>query len=206
MPGAHEAFAKIAKSAAADREEETPLFDHHYNREMGRKGSLVTGVFVLIIGGSFAHGQTPSPTHVVIPFLANATKPSALEFEGAECETNRTGTTLRCEFQQVFLTTSDRAPDTCLVTTNRYQKTFLKDANGLWISNDIPAGVCGVMDVVTLKDEGGVRWTMEMKKVVTRKNAAASCAAAEEPPETLSWRDLRRPLPCKFVQPGGLSR
>jgi hypothetical protein len=173
---------------------------------MGRNHFPAIGVVVLTVCCAIVHAQAPSSAHVVIPFLANAARPSALEFEGAECETNSSGTTLRCEFQQVFLTTSDRAPDTCLVTTNRYQKTFLKDANGLWISNDVPAGVCGVMDVVTLKDEGGVRWTMEMKKVVTRKNAAASCAAAEEPPETLSWRDLRRPLPCRFVQPGGLSR
>jgi hypothetical protein len=178
----------------------------HYNRGMRRNRSLVIGAFALIICRSLVEAQPPPPSHVVVPFLANATKPSALEFEGGECDTNRAGTTLRCEFQQVFLTTSDRAPDTCLVTTNRYQKTFVKDASGRWISSDTPSGVCGVMEVVTLRHEGGVRWTMEMKKVVTRKNAAASCAAAEEPPETLSWQDLRRPLPCRFVQPGGLSR
>jgi hypothetical protein len=62
------------------------------------------------------------------------------------------------------------------------------------------------MEVFTLQDGGGVRWTMEVRKVVTRKNAAPSCAAAAEPPETLSWQNLRRPLPCRFVQPGGLSR
>jgi hypothetical protein len=168
--------------------------------------ALKIGVLVPIISGPIAHAQPPPDSHVVIPFLANAAKPSALEFEGGECEKNRTGTTLRCEFQQVFLTTSDRAPDTCLVTTNRYEKTFVKDTGGRWISSGGPAGACGVIDVVTLTDEGGVRWTMEMKKVVTRRNAAASCAGAEEPPETLSWQNLRRPLPCRFVQPGGLSR
>ena len=153
-----------------------------------------------------AHAQSPSPSHVVIPFLANATKPSALEFEGAECEMNRGGTTLRCEFEQVFLTTSDFAPDTCLVTTNRYARTFQRDGERRWVSREMPTGVCGVTEVVTLQDGGGVRWTMETKKVVTRKNAAPSCAAGEEPPETSSWQNLRRPLPCKFVQPGGLSR
>jgi hypothetical protein len=152
------------------------------------------------------HAQNPPPSHIVIPFLASATKPSALEFEGAECEMGRTGTTLRCEFEQVFFTTSDLAPDTCLVTTNRYAKTFLRSGEGRWTSSDAPAGVCGVTEVVTLQDGGGVRWTMETKKVVTRKSAAPSCAAAEEPPETLSWQNLRRPLPCKFIQPGGLSR
>ena len=176
-----------------------------YNRTMFTRLSLVASALAVAICTS-AHAQNPSPSHVVIPFLANATKPSALEFEGAECETNRGGTTLRCEFEQVFLTTSDLAPDTCLVTTNRYAKTFLRGAERRWVSSEMPAGVCGVTEVVTLQDGGGVRWTMETKKVVTRKNAAPSCAAAEEPPETLSWQNLRRPLPCKFVQPGGLSR
>ena len=167
--------------------------------------SLAIGTLACAICTS-AHAQDRSPSHVVIPFLANATKPSALEFEGAECEMNRGGTTLRCEFEQVFLTTSDLAPDTCLVTTNRYARTFLRGAERRWVSREMPTGVCGVTEVVTLQDDGGVRWTMETKKIVTRKNAAPSCAAAEEPPETLSWQNLRRPLPCRFVQPGGLSR
>jgi hypothetical protein len=166
---------------------------------------LAIGVLATTIWCDVAGAQPAPGSHVVIPFLANAAKPSALEFEGAECEANRAGTTLRCEFQQVFLTTAE-VPDTCLITTNRYQKTFQRETTGRWVSSDAPAGVCGVMEVVTLQDGGGVRWTMELKKVVTRKNAAASCAAAEEPPETLTWQNLRRPLPCKFVQPGALSR
>jgi hypothetical protein len=170
----------------------------------------VTRCFVVIAvlsttGFVVARAQTAASSRIVIPFLANATRPSALEFEGAECEMNGGRTTLRCEFQQVFLTTSDIVPDTCLVTTNRYDKTFRRDAPGIWVSSGIPSGACGAMEVTTLRDEGGVRWTLEMKKVVTRKNAAASCAA-EEPGEVLSWQSLRRPLPCRFVQPGGLSR
>jgi len=173
---------------------------------VGSNCRLAIGVLAVILCGSPAHTQVPAQTHVVIPFLANASKPAALEYEGAECERNAGGTALDCEFQQVFLTTADRAPDTCLVTTNRYQKTFVKDGATRWISRSTPAGACGVIDVVTLTDDGGVRWTMELKKIATRKNAAASCAASEEAPETLSWQNLRRPLPCRFVQPGGLSR
>jgi hypothetical protein len=45
---------------------------------------------------------------------------------------------------------------------------------------------------------------METKKAATKKDAA--CRALEGEPETLSWQNLRRPLPCRFVQPGGLSR
>ena len=172
---------------------------------MSRRRSLAVTALAFAICTP-TRAQNPPPSHVVIPFLASVTKPSALEFEGAECEMNRAGTTLRCEFEQVFFTTSAIAPDTCLVTTNRYGKTFLRSGERRWVSSDPPAGVCGVTEVVTLQDGGGVQWTMETRKVVTRKNAAPSCAAAEEPPETSSWENLRRPLPCRFIQPGGLSR
>jgi hypothetical protein len=149
---------------------------------------------------------SPSPSHVVIPFLANAANSTDLDFEGGECELDTSGTTMACTFQQVFLTTSAVAPDTCLVTTNRYQRDFRRDTASRWVSTEGPEGVCGLLDVATLNDEGGVRWTMETHKVVTRKDAPAACRAYETQSETLSWQNTRRPLPCKFVQPGGLSR
>lgn len=143
--------------------------------------------------------------HVVIPFLASATKPSELGFEGGECSLSASGRVMNCEFQQVFLTTSDIAPDTCLVTTNRYERSFTKQPDGRWVSTLGPTGICGVMDTATLADNGGVRWTMEIQKTATRRDAAPSCTS-DAPAETLSWQNIRRPLPCRFVQPGGLSR
>jgi hypothetical protein len=47
---------------------------------------------------------------------------------------------------------------------------------------------------------------METHKVVTKKEASSACDAYDAQSETLSWQNTRRPLPCKFVQPGGLSR
>jgi hypothetical protein len=157
---------------------------------------------------SFAQITTSaSPSHVVIPFLANATKSTDLDFEGGECDLDTSGTRMSCTFQQVFLTTSAVAPDTCLITTNRYQRDFRRDTASRWVSTEGPEGVCGLLDVVTLlNDEGGVRWTMEMHKVVIRKDASAACQAYDTKSETLSWQNIRRPLPCRFVQPGGLSR
>jgi hypothetical protein len=165
----------------------------------------VTGALVILVCCPTTHAQPSPRSHVVIPFLANAAKPDALEFEGAECETAADGLSMRCEFQQVFLTTSQVAPDTCLVTTNRYERTFDRQAEGRWSSRDAPQGSCGVQTLVTLRDAGGVRWTMEIRKAATRNQAAASCAAEAES-DILSWQNLRRPLPCRFVQPGGLSR
>ncbi len=156
---------------------------------------------------SFAQiASSASPSHVVIPFLANATKSRDLDFEGGECELDAGGARMSCTFQQVFLTTSAVAPDTCLITTNRYQRDFRRDSANRWVSTEGPEGVCGLIDVATLHDEGSVRWTMETHKVVTRKDAAAACQTYDTQSETLSWQNTRRPLPCKFVQPGGLSR
>jgi len=166
--------------------------------------------------GVFAQLGAPSSSHVVIPLLANATKPDELDFQGGECELDASRTTMECVFQQAFLTTSSVAPDTCLLTTNRYQRTFKLQAKAdaranrtataptRWLSTEGPEGDCGVLDVSTLQYDGGIKWTMEMKKTATKKDAA--CRALEGQLETLSWQNLRRPLPCKFVQPGGLSR
>jgi hypothetical protein len=149
--------------------------------------------------------QAPPRLHVTIPFLANATKPTALEFEGAECDVDASGTRMVCAFQQLFLTTSSAAPETCLVTTNRYDRVFLRDSPNHWTSSEGPTGVCGLRDIATLQDDGGVRWTMELKNEVTSKEASAACLAMKVQPEVFSWQNIRRPLPCKNVQPGGLA-
>jgi hypothetical protein len=170
---------------------------------------------MLSAAGPFAQAGAPSSSHVVIPLLANATKPADLDFQGGECELDATRTTMECVFQQAFLTTSSVAPDTCLITTNRYQRTFRRQtaadgasraatAPARWVSTEGPEGDCGMLDVATLQYDGGIKWTMETKNVATKKDAA--CRALEGESETLSWQNLRRPLPCKFVQPGGLSR
>ena len=170
----------------------------------------VTAMMVMVSGLSSplltAQASTSASSHLSIPFLANAGKPGALEFEGGECEVDTAGRTMECQFQQVFLTTSDVAPDTCLVTTSRYQRTFRHQADARWVSNEGPAGECGILDVMTLQDGGGVKWTMTLRKVVTRDNPPPACRGVNQGTETLDWRNLRRPLPCRFVQPGGLGR
>jgi hypothetical protein len=167
---------------------------------------LTCAFWTLSASGPFAQVGAPSSSHVVIPLLANATRPGDLDFQGGECELDASRTTMECVFQQAFLTTSSVAPDTCLITTNRYQRTFRRPASGPagWVSTEGPEGDCGMLDVATLQYDGGVKWTMEMKKVATKKDAA--CRALEGESETLSWQNLRRPLPCRFVQPGGLGR
>jgi len=152
------------------------------------------------------HAAPPAAAaqHLSIPFLANATHPSALEFEAGECDIDASGRSMICRFQQLFLTTADAAPNTCLVTTNGYQRRFEKQGTTDWVSREGPDGDCGIVDVATLRDNGGVRWTMEMRKIVTRRDASARCRAADETSETLSWQNVRRELPCKYVQPGAL--
>ncbi len=147
-----------------------------------------------------------SQTHVVIPFLADASKSTDIEFEGGECELDASRNGMACTFQQVFLTMSAVAPDTCLITTNRYDRVFRREAASRWTSTEGPDGLCGVLDVATLQDDGGVQWTMETHKVVTKRNASPTCEAFDTRSVTLGWQNIRRPLPCRFVQPGALSR
>jgi len=167
------------------------------------------GAAILALGVSHQPSPAQSPVsasgRVIVPFLANATRPADLQFEGAECERGPDGNRMECTFQQVFLTTSAVVPDTCLITTNRYARTFEldPDAANRWVSREGQDGVCGIVDVVTLRDGGNARWTMEMHKLATKKDAA--CTTLETAPETFSWQNMRRPLPCRFVQPGGLA-
>ena len=147
----------------------------------------------------------PTQNHVSIPVLANASKPADLEFEGAECEIEAGGSRMTCAFQQLFLTTSPVAPDTCLVTTNRYDREFRRDSPDRWINREGPEGMCGLIDVVTLTNEGGAKWTMELKKEVTRKDGSATCLAMKPETEIFSWQNIRRSLPCRNVQPGALN-
>ena len=170
----------------------------------------VVGAAIMAFGvwsrPSGAQSPAPAQERVIIPFLASVTRPADLEFEGVECERVPNGTKMECAFQQVFLTTSAIVPDTCLITTNRYAKTFDRDRDGpnRWVSRGAPEGVCGIAEVVTLHDAGNGKWTMETRKVMTKPDGAATCGPPETGSETLDWQNIRRPLPCRFVQPGGL--
>ncbi len=167
--------------------------------------SIIT-VTVVMACTQWSVAQTPStPGHVTIPFLANASKPAALEFEGAECDVEAGGSRMTCAFQQLFLTMSPVAPDTCLVTTNRYDRVFLRDSPNRWTNREGPEGTCGLLDVVTLTNEGGLKWTMELKQEVLRKGGSAACLTMKPEAEVFSWQNIRRPLPCANVQPGALT-
>jgi hypothetical protein len=189
---------------------------------LARRGFVAATLAMLAVGiwrqALLGQSAAPAPrSHVVIPFLADTAKGTDVDFEGGECELEASGDKMTCTFQQVFLTTSAAAPDTCLITTNRYERAFRREdtlspgslprpSASRWVSTEGPEGVCGLLDVATLQDDGGVRWTMETHKVVTKKDASPACEAYDTQPVTLSWQNIRRPLPCRFVQPGGLSR
>jgi len=144
--------------------------------------------------------------HRSVPFLAAAAQPGIVAYEGAECDDADAGDTLRCAFQQVFLTTENAPPDTCMVTTNAYDVVFRRESPTRWVSRAAPQGACGVVDTVVLEDGGGVHWTMTLTTSATRTDADPQCRAAKDTREILTWQDVRRRLPCTYVQPGGLRR
>ena len=147
-----------------------------------------------------------SAQHVSIPFLVGAPERGLIAYEGAECDLDSGGEAMRCAFQQVFLTTKNAPPDTCMITTNAYDRVFRRESPTRWISRGAAQGVCGVADTVALDDGGGVRWTMTLTSGATRKEAEPECRAVPDSREVMSWQDVRRALPCTHVQPGGLRR
>jgi len=165
----------------------------------GRVHVVTAITLCALVAGGAASAQRQ---HVTIPFLANASRPNDLDFEAADCDVANDGETMVCAFQQVLLNVSAIVADTCIITTNRYELTFRKQTATRWVSNEGPAGLCGVLNIATLQDDGGVRWTKETRKILTTRNTSDVCSTLDDRPEVLSWQRLRRPLPCKFVQPG----
>jgi hypothetical protein len=165
-----------------------------------RLATLITVPFLLLApGAATAQSRT---AHVMIPNLA---KPSELDFEGADCD--RTDDMMTCRFQQVLLMPMKSAPDTCEIVTNRYESTFARQGPKRWVSNEGPDGICGVVAITTLEqdgNDGSLLWTMNTQKIVTNKGANDLCKTLDERPETLTWRESRRPLPCKFVVPAAI--
>jgi hypothetical protein len=181
-------------------------------RDAARFAPAVNGyagivIAILLCTAVASAQQIPDPTrHVIVASLANASRPADLDYQAGECDIDATGRKMDCAFQQVFLTVALFDADTCLITTNRYELTFEKQGDNRWVSNEGPDGECGVMDITTLENSGGARWTMETRKRPIRKDASAACRQAVDTSETLSWQNVRRPLTCKYVQPGAMSR
>jgi hypothetical protein len=167
---------------------------------MRRVATLLLALAVVSVA-VYSQVRGSRAAHVTIPFLANASKPADLDFQAGNCRIQLFGSTMICEFHQVFLTTNGVSPDTCFVTTNSYDVVFKKDGPGHWTSTEGPQGPCGIVDVTSLQDGGTVKWTMETRKVVTKKDAPA-CRQVDEQSEIQSWQNVRRELPCRFVQPG----
>jgi hypothetical protein len=90
----------------------------------------------------------PQPSHITI-LPRKRGKPADLGFEGGS-EIDKAGT--RCMSVSTILTTSDFAPQTCLITTNRYEQDLQKETSTR-CRREGPAGECGVVDVFTLQDE-----------------------------------------------------
>jgi hypothetical protein len=161
---------------------------------------------VFVIAAALVSVPLDAQQHLLIPALANATHPSDLDFQAAECDIAPNGQTMECQFQQVFLTPASFDAQTCLITTNRYALTLQKQTGLEWSTTEGPTGECGVTVVTTLKNDGGAMWAMDVRTTVTKKDGAPACRSMENATETLSWRNTRRTLPCTFVQPGAMSR
>ena len=95
---------------------------------------------------------------------------------------------------------------TCLITTNAYEQTFEQRMDREWIARSAAEGPCGIVEETTLRDGGGIMWSMEIRKMATAGRGSPACARVDTMPETYSSEGIRRQLPCTAVQPGAIPR
>jgi hypothetical protein len=153
-------------------------------------------------------GQPPSsvplPVHLTIPFLANATRPSDIDFMAAQCDVH--GDRMECRFRQLFLTPSSLDASSCAITTNGFDWKFRRETPTRWVRRSAPDGDCGVVETTILEDGGGTRWTLRIETAATQHAERAACRAESQEPEIYDWRSVKRALPCTSVQPGAIER
>lgn len=146
------------------------------------------------------------PGPLLIPYLASATHPEALDFAAARCDVSREGSQMLCRFRQVFLTPASLDPQVCAITTNGYDLPFTKVDASHWRHEADAEGDCGLVETTLLTADGGPRWTMTVTQRATRNVDAPRCVAAAEAPEVYDWRSVTRKLPCTSVIPAAIER
>ena len=114
---------------------------------------------------------------------------------------------MTCRFRQLFLTPVGFDPTTCAITSNGYERTFMRaDAGSArWTSEDPPQGSCGLVETHALDDGGGTRWTLTITTAPSKTAARGTCPSAAET-VVYDWRVMKRALPCSKVQPGAIER
>ena len=151
-----------------------------------------------------AQAQDAGP--LLIPYLASATHPEALDFAAARCDVSREGSQMLCRFRQVFLTPASVDPQVCAITTNGYELPFARVDAAHWRHETEPEGDCGIVETTLLTADGGPRWTMTVTQRATKNAGTERCIAAPEPAEIYDWRSVTRKLPCTSVIPAAIER
>jgi hypothetical protein len=173
---------------------------------MLRLAGIVVAAALLSSAVGLAQDRRPEPSRTVtIPFLANRTNPSDLDFMAAQCDVAPSGEEMVCRFRQVFLTISAIDSKSCVITTSGFDQTFRRVAAASWVSEGRPDGACGRVETATLEDGGGTRWTLTLRAAATRTEQP-QCRAAAPELEIYDWTNVKRPLPCASIQPGAIER
>ncbi len=153
-------------------------------------------------------GAANQPSALTIPYLANASKPSELDYAAAECDVAKDRLHMTCRFRQLFITPVSFDATTCAVTTNGFERIFTRASAiaSRWTSEDSPQGPCGIVDTHTLDDGGGTQWTLTIATRATKSGANNACQVDTIESVVYDWRTMKRALPCSNVQPGMIER
>jgi hypothetical protein len=168
------------------------------------RASVAVALFMLMLGGA-GITQAQAPGRITVMPMANLSRPADLDFQGGSCDINAAGTAMTCAFQQVLIAPSPEDPATCRIVTNHYTQTFSKQGDRGWVNSEGPNGSCGTVTETTIEQDARSlaafwRVTMSVRKRSTARSADGSrCGGADEPPETLTSTDVKRPLRCTSI-------
>lgn len=108
--------------------------------------------------------------------------------------------------EMMKVTTSWEAK-TCKVWLNTWSQEFTLQQNpedSYWLSDAVPSGDCGVLNISTLKRDGEFFWRYDSRRVVTNKEGKAllKCSEIEEIQSSYTWRQADYLVDCQEIKFG----
>ncbi|HIB77547.1 MAG TPA: hypothetical protein EYO58_08030 [Flavobacteriales bacterium] len=97
---------------------------------------------------------------------------------------------------------------TCKVWPNTWDETFSYNSTGdgsYWISKADPSGVCGIINVSTLRQVDEIFWGYDSRRVVTNREGSGSfmslsCDSFEDRKVAYSWRPNDHYVMCEKIK------
>lgn len=105
-----------------------------------------------------------------------------------------------------FRFTHERSSKTCRPFINKYDQTFVKVSETMWVVESSPTGPCGLIQAsrFTLPDDGlGMLWEYTAQKIITNPAgstvAGISCSDLDQSTILYTWNSGPQRIDCEFI-------